>query len=112
NLSQQEVQVRILPLACVKRATLRYDVQSQEFKIRIPLHYKQATVEGFLRTAQGWMEKQLLKAPQLIHIHTCSHFSLMGNEVKLSYHVSRRASFLLNENKLHIMAPTPHFGPL
>src|SRR3546814_4689389 len=58
------------------------------------------------------MEKQLLKAPQLIHIHTCSHFSLMGNEVKLSYHVSRRASFLLNENKLHIMAPTPHFGPL
>ncbi len=111
RLVNQDVQIHVMPLRHVKRATLRYDVKAQEFKIRVPSHYKQAAVEGFLKEAQGWMEKQLSKTLQLIHIHGCKQISLMGNDVELSYHPSRRASFFLNDNKLHIMAPTPHFGP-
>lgn len=111
SLTHQAVQVCILPLARVRRITLRYDMQAQEFKLRIPLHYKQSAVEGFLRDAQGWMERQLSKAPQLIHIHDCDQVSLMGNEIELSYHASRRMSFLLTNDKLHVMAPTSNFGP-
>lgn len=112
SLNYQDVQVCIMPLARVKRATLRYDMQTQEFKIRVPLHYKQKTVERFLREAQGWMEKQLLKAPQLRHVCHCDRISLMGHEVELHYRASRRTSFLLMDGKLHIMAPTPNFGPV
>lgn len=112
NLPHQEVHVRIMPLANIRRTTLRYDLQTQEFKLRTPLYYKLAAVEKFLREAQGWMEGQLSKAPQLVHIHECKKILLMGNDLELSYHVSRRVSFLLEEAKLHIMAPTPHFGAL
>lgn len=110
NLSYQDVHVRIMPLAKVRRITLRYDLKTREFKLRLPLRHSLSAVENFLKEAQGWMEGQISKAPQLIDIHTCTKISLMGKDLDLSYHGSRRVSFLQEENKLHIMAPTPHFG--
>lgn len=112
HLTRQEVQVRVMPLARVRKATLRYDMKNQEFKIRVPLHYKKAAVEGFLREAQEWMEKQILQAPQLVPIYKCRKVSVMGNEVELKYYASRRTSFLMTDDKLHIMGPTPNFGPV
>lgn len=112
SLNEQNVKVHVLTSSRSRRATLRYDMISQGFKVRIPKHYNKTTIEEFLKEAQEWMEKQVIKAPQIRHIENCDRMMLMGNAIKLHYHPSRRLSFLLNTDTLHIMSPTPHYGPL
>lgn len=110
SLVNQEVIVQVMLLKAVKRATLRYDMKAQEFRIRAPSHYKQSAVEGFLKRAQGWMEKQLSKTPPLIPIQDCEHLSLLGQEIELIHHISKRVSFFLNGGELHVMSPSSQFG--
>lgn len=112
RLNQQHVKIQVMPSARSRRATLRYDLQSQGFKVRIPPHFNRKTVEQFLKEAHFWMETQLSKAPLIRHVHSCDKIMIMGNEIELCYHPSRRTSFLFNGCTLHLMSPTPHYGPL